>query len=75
MSRSLCVDAGQELTKQGTADKAANLEGPSPTMQVLKKKFSTAHAMCIHLNLIGLGAHLWYMWRLASHLEYQDASP
>ncbi|RTE83962.1 hypothetical protein BHE90_001563 [Fusarium euwallaceae] len=63
-----------DRVEQGTLDKTANLEGPSPMMQVLKKKFSTAHAMCIHLNLIGLGAHLWYTWRLASHLQYEDAS-
>jgi hypothetical protein len=50
-------------------DAKTSLEGPSPAMQVLKKKFRTTHAMCIHLNLIGLGAQLWYTWRLASRLE------
>ncbi|KAF4981308.1 hypothetical protein FDECE_17710 [Fusarium decemcellulare] len=66
-TRKLMLDRAE----QGTVDaKAANLEGPSPAMQVLKKRFSTSHAMCIHLNLIGLGAHLWYAWRLASHLQY-----
>ncbi|KAJ4269908.1 hypothetical protein NW762_001577 [Fusarium torreyae] len=59
-----------DRVEQGTIDaKTANLEGPSPAMQVLKKRFTTAHAMCIHLNLIGLGAHLWYTWRLASRLD------
>ena len=48
---------------------AKSLEGPSPAMQVLKKKFKTTHAMCIHLNLIGLGAQIWYTWRLASRLD------
>ncbi|KAI1070175.1 hypothetical protein LB507_008013 [Fusarium sp. FIESC RH6] len=57
-----------DRVEQGTVD-AKSLEGPSPAMQVLKKKFRTTHAMCIHLNLIGLGAQLWYTWRLASRLE------
>ncbi|KAF5677636.1 hypothetical protein FHETE_1687 [Fusarium heterosporum] len=59
-----------DRVEQGTADaKTASLEGPSPVMQVIKKRFTTSHAMCIHLNLIGLGAHLWYTWRLASRLD------
>ncbi|KAF4977999.1 hypothetical protein FZEAL_5564 [Fusarium zealandicum] len=64
-----------DRAQQGTTDaKTTGVESPSTAMQVLKKRFTSAHAMCIHLNLIGLGAHLWYTWRLASHLQYQDAS-
>ncbi|KAM0207216.1 hypothetical protein ACHAQI_007702 [Fusarium lateritium] len=59
-----------DRVEQGTVDaKTANLEGQSSAMQVIKKRFVTSHAMCIHLNLIGLGAHLWYTWRLASRIE------
>lgn len=46
------------------------VEGPSSAMEAIKKRFRTSHAMCIHLNLIGLGAHLWYTWRLASRLDF-----
>lgn len=61
---------GRMLMRVGTVDaKTTNLEGQSTAMQVLKKRFATSHAMCIHLNLIGLGAHFWYTWRLASRIE------
>ncbi|KPM44458.1 hypothetical protein AK830_g2131 [Neonectria ditissima] len=60
-----------ERVHQGTLDaKVAGLEGPSPEMALLKRKFSRAHAMCIHLNLVSMGALFWYTWRLASHLRY-----
>ncbi|EKJ74914.1 hypothetical protein NXS19_008619 [Fusarium pseudograminearum] len=56
--------------EQGIANaKTASPEDSSPVMQILKKRFGTAHAMSIHLNLISLGAHLWYTWRLASRLD------
>ncbi|ESU10967.1 hypothetical protein FGSG_05059 [Fusarium graminearum PH-1] len=56
--------------EQGIANaKMASPEDSGPVMQILKKRFGTAHAMSIHLNLIGLGAHLWYTWRLASRLD------
>ncbi|KAM0350240.1 hypothetical protein ACHAPU_003406 [Fusarium lateritium] len=59
-----------DRVEQGAVDaKTASSEGPSSVMQGIKKRFSSSHAMCIHLNLIGLGAHLWYTWRLASRLD------
>ncbi|CZR37315.1 uncharacterized protein FPRO_02425 [Fusarium proliferatum ET1] len=64
-TRQLMLDRVEQGTLEGkTAD------GPSSTMAVIKKRFTTSHAMCIHLNLIGLGAHLWYTWRLASRLNF-----
>ncbi|KAH6995881.1 hypothetical protein BKA56DRAFT_639902 [Ilyonectria sp. MPI-CAGE-AT-0026] len=66
-TRQLMLDRAQ----QGTVDaKVTGLDGPSEEMALLKRKFSRAHAMCIHLNLISIGALLWYTWRLASHLQY-----
>jgi hypothetical protein len=43
----------------------------SEEMAKLKKAFSRNHAMSIHLNLIAMGATLWYGWRLASRLEFK----
>ena len=34
--------------------------------QVLNRAFSRAHAMSIHLNLITIGATVWYGMRLVS---------
>jgi hypothetical protein len=45
--------------------------GVSDEMAKLKKEFSRNHAMSIHLNLIALGATLWYGWRLASRLKFE----
>jgi hypothetical protein len=41
----------------------------SEDMRLLNRAFSKAHAMSIHLNLITIGATLWYGWRLASKLD------
>ncbi|KAK3682796.1 hypothetical protein B0T22DRAFT_539791 [Podospora appendiculata] len=41
----------------------------SPEMQVLNRVFSKNHAMCIHLNLISVGAMLVYGWALACRLQ------
>ncbi|KAF5230177.1 hypothetical protein FANTH_13955 [Fusarium anthophilum] len=64
-TRQLMLDRVEQGTLEGKT-----VEGPSSTMEVIKKRFRTSHAMCIHLNLIGLGAHLWYTWRLASRLDF-----
>ncbi|KAF5984787.1 hypothetical protein FBULB1_3236 [Fusarium bulbicola] len=64
-TRQLMLDRVEQGTLEGKT-----VEGPKSTMEVIKKRFRTSHAMCIHLNLIGLGAHLWYTWRLASRLDF-----
>ncbi|KAF5555819.1 hypothetical protein FNAPI_5999 [Fusarium napiforme] len=64
-TRQLMLDRVEQGTLEGKT-----VEGPSSTMGVIKKRFTISHAMCIHLNLIGLGAHLWYTWRLASRLDF-----
>ncbi|KAI1465353.1 uncharacterized protein F4812DRAFT_461661 [Daldinia caldariorum] len=40
-------------------------------MGALNKAFSRNHAMSIHLNLITIGATLWWGWKLASRLNVQ----
>ncbi|KAH6865197.1 hypothetical protein BKA58DRAFT_322228 [Alternaria rosae] len=60
-----------ERVHQATRDGKAQLNGTtSDEMKVLNRKFSRAHAMSIHLNLMTIGATLWYGWRLASKLQF-----
>jgi hypothetical protein len=53
-------DAKQGLEEGTTSD----------AMKIVNRSFSKAHAMSIHLNLITIGAKLWYGWRLASKLSF-----
>lgn len=41
----------------------------SDEMKVKNKAFSHNHAMSIHLNLLAVGATLWYGLRLASKIQ------
>lgn len=43
----------------------------SDDMKILNRAFSRAHAMSIHLNLITIGATIWYGLRLASNLQFE----
>ncbi len=67
--------ANRALTDAGSRD-AGPSEGPeeaasrSPEMKRLNRSFSSAHAMSIHLNLISLGATLFYGWSLASRMKF-----
>lgn len=45
----------------------------SDEMKKLDRSFSKAHAMSIHLNLITIGATLWYGWRLSSRLKFETS--
>lgn len=45
----------------------------SDDMRKLNRSFSRNHAMSIHLNLITIGASLWYGWRLASRLKFETS--
>ncbi|KAH7081338.1 hypothetical protein BKA63DRAFT_435067 [Paraphoma chrysanthemicola] len=44
----------------------------SDKTRLLNRSFSRAHAMSIHLNLITIGATLWYGVLLASKLRFDD---
>lgn len=41
----------------------------SDSMEARKRAFSRAHAMSIHLNLVAIGATIWYGFRLCSRME------
>jgi len=59
------------MERQATRDGKAQLNGAiSDDMKVLNRAFSRAHAMSIHLNLVTIGATLWYGWKLASKLQF-----
>ncbi|KAI1125288.1 hypothetical protein F5Y10DRAFT_268221 [Nemania abortiva] len=44
---------------------------PSLEMQRLNRSFSRNHAMSIHLNLLTIGALMWWGWKLASSLNLE----
>ena len=53
-------------------DAKSMIEGfVSDETKKLKQSFSWNHAMSMHVNLITIGATLWYGWRLASKLKFE----
>ncbi|KAI0907209.1 hypothetical protein F4824DRAFT_488666 [Ustulina deusta] len=58
------------LQKQTTDDHVVS-ETPSPEMQRISRSFSRNHAMSIHLNLLTIGAMLWWGYKLASNLNLE----
>ncbi|KAK3332592.1 hypothetical protein B0T19DRAFT_107496 [Cercophora scortea] len=61
-------DRARQAAGDGS-DHDENIGGTSLEMQVLNRAFSKNHAMCIHLNLVSVGAMLVYGWGLASRLQ------
>ncbi|KAK4205412.1 hypothetical protein QBC40DRAFT_35768 [Triangularia verruculosa] len=61
-------DARSQITKDADLNKEQGDE-TSTTSKQIKKRFSSKHAMCIHLNLVTMGAILAYGWTLASRLN------
>ncbi|KAF2030964.1 hypothetical protein EK21DRAFT_64392 [Setomelanomma holmii] len=61
-----------ERVHQATRDAKMHqgAENPSEEMKDLNRFFSRSHAMSIHLNLLTIGATLWYGCWLASHLKF-----
>ncbi|GAW21147.1 hypothetical protein ANO14919_106640 [Xylariales sp. No.14919] len=57
------------LQKQTTDDDV--VEAPSLEMQRIQRSFKRNHAMSIHLNLLTIGAMLWWGWKLASSLNLE----
>lgn len=45
------------------------MEGMSEEMRKVNRAFARNHAMSIHLNLLAIGATLWYGVRLASRFQ------
>ncbi|KAJ1327818.1 DUF4149 domain-containing protein [Microdochium nivale] len=63
-ARQAMIDRIHQQTRDGKAATA-----PTAEMQVLNRQFSRSHAMCIHLNLVTIGATLWWGWKLAASIK------
>ncbi|KAI1135923.1 hypothetical protein F5Y05DRAFT_392399 [Hypoxylon sp. FL0543] len=62
-----------ERIYQGTQDeeKPNAATEMSDDTKALNKSFSRNHAMSIHLNLVSIGAMIWWSLKLASRLDFQ----
>ncbi|KAK3998157.1 hypothetical protein QBC44DRAFT_376027 [Cladorrhinum sp. PSN332] len=70
--RSMILVAHQETRDSHVASdggQGREAEEATSRMQKAKRNFSRDHAMCIHLNLISIGAMVVYGIRLASRLD------
>ncbi|KAK4676545.1 hypothetical protein QC764_401420 [Podospora pseudoanserina] len=78
-TRKAMVQVTHQETRDGLScnltqyDENKVMEGASVSassgMVVVKRRFSFSHAMCIHLNLLTLGAVLAYGWTLAARIR------
>ncbi|KAH7115875.1 hypothetical protein B0J11DRAFT_538681 [Dendryphion nanum] len=68
-TRKLMIERIHQDTRDGLAQQAHSTAGLNKEKQALSRAFSRAHAMSIHLNLVTIGASLWYGLRLASRLN------
>ncbi|KAI0517097.1 hypothetical protein F5B22DRAFT_604745 [Xylaria bambusicola] len=59
----------KNMNDSGNADDDALSETLSPEMQRIRRSFSRNHAMSIHLNLLTIGAMLWWGYMLGSSLK------
>ncbi|EMD66744.1 hypothetical protein GGP41_008137 [Bipolaris sorokiniana] len=67
-TRALMIERATQATRDSNLHSGQGVK--SEEILVLNKAFSRAHAMSIHLNLITIGATLWYGWQLASKLQF-----
>ncbi|KAI1355515.1 hypothetical protein F5Y01DRAFT_270696 [Xylaria sp. FL0043] len=74
-TRQLMIERIQQETQDGLQKQAVGDRGvsetPSPEMQSIRRAFSRNHAMSIHLNLLSIGAMLWWGYKLASSLNLE----
>ncbi|KAJ8106689.1 hypothetical protein ONZ43_g6979 [Nemania bipapillata] len=74
-TRQLMIERIHQETRDGLQKQNADDDGidetPSPEMQRLRRSFSRNHAMSIHLNLLTIGAMVWWGWKLASNLKLE----
>ncbi|OTB02939.1 hypothetical protein M426DRAFT_74278 [Hypoxylon sp. CI-4A] len=65
-TRQVMIDRIHQETRDGGKLSQSN---PSDDMKTLNKSFSRNHAMSIHLNLVTIGALIWWGIKLASKLD------
>ncbi|KAI1089422.1 hypothetical protein F5B19DRAFT_378405 [Rostrohypoxylon terebratum] len=68
-TRQMMIEQIHQETRDG--GKSDGPIEPSDDKKALTKSFSRNHAMSIHLNLVSIGAMVWWAWKLASRLEAQ----
>ncbi|KAI1115664.1 hypothetical protein F5Y14DRAFT_111190 [Nemania sp. NC0429] len=70
-TRQIMIERIHQETRDGLQGQATNdaVEAPSLQKERLDRSFSHNHAMSIHLNLLSIGALLWWGWKLASNLD------
>ncbi|KAI1413085.1 hypothetical protein F5Y13DRAFT_189447 [Hypoxylon sp. FL1857] len=68
-TRQIMIDRIHQETRDGR--KPNDTTEPSEDMKMLNRSFSRNHAMSIHLNLISVGAMIWWGWKLSSRLDFQ----
>ncbi|KAI1209334.1 uncharacterized protein F4807DRAFT_428038 [Annulohypoxylon truncatum] len=66
-TRRMMIDRIRQETRD--EEKSNNPIEPDGDMKALTRSFSHNHAMSIHLNLVSIGAMVWWAWKLASRLE------
>ncbi|ORY18169.1 hypothetical protein BCR34DRAFT_473742 [Clohesyomyces aquaticus] len=71
LTRQVMIDRVHQETRDGRA--IGRKDNMSTEMRLLNREFSRTHAMSIHLNLITIGATLWYGWWLATKLDSSAA--
>jgi len=71
-SRRAMIDRIHQETRDRDSKKHSRAESlePTPEMQAVQKRFKRSHAICIHLNLVTIGATLFWGWTLASKLKF-----
>ncbi|KAI0829557.1 hypothetical protein F5Y06DRAFT_282653 [Hypoxylon sp. FL0890] len=65
----IMIDRVHQATRDGR--KLNDTTELSHDMKALNKSFSRNHAMSIHLNLVSIGATIWWWLKLASRLDFQ----
>ncbi|KAI0536087.1 hypothetical protein GGR58DRAFT_503632 [Xylaria digitata] len=68
-TREIMIERTHQETRDGLQKQAT--DGDSPEMQRIRRSFSRNHAMSIHLNLLTIGAMMWWGWKLASSLNLE----
>jgi hypothetical protein len=67
--RGACVETRDARSTGEGSEKG----GTSEEMKQKNREFSRNHAMSIHLNLISIGAVIWYGVRLAGRIDVRDS--
>ncbi|KAI3322639.1 hypothetical protein HD806DRAFT_498854 [Xylariaceae sp. AK1471] len=68
-TRQIMMERIHQETRDGQKRPTDASGEASPEMQRLQRSFSRNHAMSIHLNLLTIGAMLWWGWKLASNMD------